>query len=74
MKMLKFTWDDDKNELNIKKHGVDFIEASSVFYDDYAVLFDDPDHSDTEDRFLIIGYSAKERLTIKSQQGNQFFE
>lgn len=63
---MKFIWDEEKNTNNLKKHGVDFNEASSVFYDDYAVIFDDPEHSEDEDRFLIIGYSIKERLCIVS--------
>lgn len=52
-----FEWDENKALANIKKHGVSFEEARAVFYDDYAVLFDDPDHSEAEDRFLIIGMS-----------------
>ena len=66
MSEMKYVWDKDKNRDNYRKHGVDFQEASTVFRDDYAVLFDDPDHSDDEDRFLIIGYSIKERLCIVS--------
>ncbi len=50
--MLSFEWDDNKNKINIKKHGISFEEARTVFFDDYAILFDDPEHSDTEDRFF----------------------
>ena len=66
MSRFEFVWDEEKNIENKKKHGIDFEEASSVFFDDYAVLFDDPDHSENDDRFLIIGYSKRERLCIVS--------
>ena len=55
MKKLEFDWDTNKNKENIKKHKISFEEAKEVFYDDNAILFDDPDHSDYEERFLIIG-------------------
>lgn len=55
METLYFEWDENKNEINKKKHGLSFETAKEVFYDDYAVLFDDPDHSIDEERFLIIG-------------------
>ena len=55
MKKLKFDWDTNKNKENIKKHKISFEEAKEVFYDDNAILFDDPNHSDSEERFLIIG-------------------
>lgn len=51
---------------NIKKHGISFEVAQTVFYDDFAILFDDPEHSDEEDRFLIIGESASEQICIVS--------
>lgn len=63
---IHFEWDERKNAANIKKHGVSFEEAATVFYDDNAVLFDDPDHSMEENRFLIIGVSENERLCIVS--------
>ena len=66
MKMIEFEWDDRKNRINIEKHGISFDEASTVFYDDYAILFDDPDHSDAEDRFLILGITRREKLCIVS--------
>lgn len=66
MKELSFEWDDNKNRANVAKHGVSFDEASTVFYDENAVFFDDPDHSEQEDRFLILGISQKERLCIVS--------
>ena len=46
---MKFEWNTEKAEINIKKHGVSFEEASSVFYDDNALMRDDPDHSEEED-------------------------
>ena len=63
---MHFLWDTKKNDDNKKKHGISFEEASTVFYDDYAILFDDPDHSVEEDRFLILGISQKENLCIVS--------
>ncbi len=54
---MTFEWDENKNIINIRKHGIDFKEACTVFYDNNAVLFDDPDHSIQESRFLIIGMS-----------------
>lgn len=62
--MGKFEWDENKNKENIKKHGISFEEAVSVFSDvDSLTLFDE-DHSDEEDRFLIIGFSFKLRLLV----------
>ena len=52
-----FEWDNNKNVSNIKKHGVSFIEAKSVFYDEHAILKTDIMHSDHEDRFLLLGLS-----------------
>ena len=59
---MRFEWNETKSRSNEKKHGVAFDEASTVFYDDAALLFDDPDHSEDEDRFLLLGLSA--RLSI----------
>ncbi len=66
MDELSFAWDEEKNQGNIQKHKVSFEEASTVFYDEYAIVFDDPDHSIGENRFLIIGISKKDRLCIVS--------
>lgn len=66
MKEIEFFWDEHKNEINIKKHGISFSEAATVFYDSAAVVFDDPEHSYEEDRFLIIGFSQKQRICIVS--------
>lgn len=59
---MTFEWDDNKNDINIKKHGIDFNEASTIFYDDNAILFDDPDHSVDEERFLLIGKSRTSKV------------
>ena len=64
MNDLKFTWNKNKNALNQKKHKVSFEEAKTVFYDDNARLIHDPDHSDKEDRYILLGLSAKLRLII----------
>lgn len=66
MDMIRFEWDENKNGINKRKHGISFEEASTVFYDEYAILFDDPEHSTDEDRFLIIGTTKKERICIVS--------
>lgn len=64
--MLKFEWDINKAEINLTKHKVSFEEAASVFYDDYAVIFDDPFHSKEENKELLVGISNKNRLLIVS--------
>lgn len=63
---MVFEWDENKNLINQKKHGISFDDARSVFYDDSAILFDDPDHSEYEDRFLIIGMSNIKGICIVS--------
>ena len=64
MEQLEFQWDPKKNRKNIKKHGVSFEEAKTVFYDEYALQFFDPDHSEDKDRFLLLGISFKLRMII----------
>ncbi|MCB0350040.1 MAG: BrnT family toxin [Bdellovibrionales bacterium] len=59
-----FVWDETKSKSNKKKHGVSFEEAETVFYDASARLIADPDHSDDEDRFLLMGMSEKLRILI----------
>jgi len=59
-----FTWDDDKQEFNIIKHGINFLEAATVFDDENALITHDPDHSQDEDRFVILGFSKNVRLLI----------
>lgn len=66
MDTLRFEWDPNKNEVNKKKHGLSFETAKEVFYDEFAILFDDPDHSIDEDRFLIIGSIKTEQICIVS--------
>ena len=66
MNTIKFEWDENKNKNNQKKHKISFEEAKTVFYDDNAILFDDPDHSIGEERFFIIGISQTEILCIVS--------
>ena len=63
---MDFEWDEQKNQINQKKHGISFEEVQIVFEDPYAILFDDPDHSDEEDRFLILGMSDKKGVCIVS--------
>ena len=61
--MTKFEWDAGKAELNIRKHRVSFEEAATVFLlDEFSATIADPDHSDTENRFITVGLSAKGRL------------
>lgn len=63
--MIKFEWDPAKAESNIKKHGVTFEEAKSVFYDDYALQFYDESHSQLqEDRFLMLGTSSESNILL----------
>lgn len=61
---LEFTWDEAKARSNAKKHGVSFDEAQSAFLDERARVIDDPDHSDDEDRFILLGMSSKPRILI----------
>ncbi|HEX3466620.1 MAG TPA: BrnT family toxin [Candidatus Elarobacter sp.] len=62
--MLRFDWDPAKATANVKKHGVSFEEASTAFGDPFQIDIDDPDHSGSEDRFIIIGKSDRGRLLI----------
>jgi uncharacterized protein len=61
---LEFTWDEAKARSNQKKHRVSFDEAQSAFSDERARIIDDPDHSDDEDRFILLGMSAQRRVVI----------
>ena len=61
-----FRWDETKAEANAHKHGVSFDEAQTVFLDDWAVVFPDPDHSGREERSLIVGTSFSSRLLVVS--------
>jgi uncharacterized DUF497 family protein len=62
MKPLHFEWDTSKSLSNQRKHGISFEEAQTVFLDDNALLIHDPDHSDEEERFILLGLSAKIRI------------
>ena len=62
--MIRFDWDEKKNGTNQKKHGVSFEEAQGVFFDDEALVYDDPNHSENEERFLIYGKSFKLRVLL----------
>ena len=64
MNAILFAWDEAKAAENLRKHGVSFEEGSTVFADENARLKHDPDHSQEEDRFILLGFSAKLRLLI----------
>ncbi len=64
MSALHFEWDDRKAAANLKKHGVRFEEARSVFSDERGKLIDDPDHSQDESRFILLGLSFALRLLV----------
>ena len=64
MEELNFEWDSVKAESNIKKHGISFKEASTVFSDELARLIPDPDSSNFEERFIILGQSKNQKLLV----------
>ena len=64
MNGLQFEWDERKKKANIKKHGVSFDEARTIFCDENAIQFFDPDHSEDEDRFILLGMSFKLRILV----------
>ena len=66
MDSISFSWDDRKNIANQKKHRVAFEEAQTVFFDDYAIEYYDPDHSESEDRFLMLGHSYRIQVLVVS--------
>jgi len=59
-----FAWDPRKAHSNLKKHGISFTEARTAFLDENALLINDPDHSQEEDRFILLGFSHKLRVLI----------
>ena len=61
---IEFIWDGQKSNANAKKHGVSFEEARTAFYDEQSVVFFDPDHSEDEDRFILLGVSFKLRVLV----------
>lgn len=64
LETIKFEWDENKNKININKHKISFEEAQTVFYDEEALVIDDPDHSQEEERFIILGESCKANLLV----------
>ena len=62
--MIQFEWDESKNKLNRKKHGIWFEEAQQVFDDPNALRYFDPEHSHEEDRFLMLGQTAGARILV----------
>ncbi len=64
MKSLSFSWDNRKNNSNQKKHAVSFEEAQTVFFDENAIEYFDPEHSDEEDRFIMLGLSSRLRILV----------
>jgi len=62
MDTIVFEWDENKNDINKRKHNISFEEAQTVFYDDNALLLDDPDHSIDEERFILLGISFNSDL------------
>ena len=61
---LRFEWDPKKAAANLRKHGVSFEDAQTAFADENAKLIDDPDHSEEEDRFVLLGLSSSLRLLV----------
>ena len=61
---LRFTWDPRKARDNLSKHGVSFDEAATAFADERALVIADPEHSGAEDRFVLLGLSARLRLLV----------
>lgn len=64
MRGLKFVWDERKDRANQRKHGISFVEARTVFYDENAREYADPDHSASEERFLLLGISSRLRVLV----------
>ena len=64
MSKIQFEWDSRKAAANLKKHGVSFDQARTVFFDEHAKLIDDPDHSDEEDRFVLLGLSSSLKVLL----------
>jgi uncharacterized protein len=74
MSNIQFEWDARKASANVKKHGISFDEARTVFFDENAKLIDDPDHSLDEDRFVLLGLSSTLKIVLVChcyrEQGN----
>ena len=65
---VEFEWDPDKAAANLEKHGVDFVEASTIFGDPLEVTIPDPNHSEGETRFLSLGRSAESRILVRHRR------
>ena len=64
MKELRFEWNEDKARINFAKHGINFEEAMTVFYDDCALIISDPDNSEREEHFVILGFSTYAKMLV----------
>ena len=64
MPELRFVWDERKDRANRRRHGITFAEAETVFYDERAREYADPDHSETEERFILLGMSLRLRVLV----------
>jgi uncharacterized protein len=64
MNDIAFEWDEKKNATNIKKHGISFVEAQTAFADGNGLLINDPDHSEDEERFILLGLSSSLHLLV----------
>lgn len=64
MSAIVFEWDENKNRINQGKHKISFEEAQTVFYDEEALVIDDPEHSEEEERFIILGLSKRANLLV----------
>lgn len=64
METIRFEWDEHKNRINKNKHKISFEEAQTVFYDTEALVIDDPEHSQEEERFIILGLSHRANLLV----------
>ena len=69
LESLKFEWDDEKYQINIKKHGIYFEDAARVFLDNNALYYSDDEHSDGEERFKIVGMVEKVLTVIYTEHG-----
>ena len=61
---MKFEWDENKNQVNIRKHGIDFRDAAYIFSDPFALNIPDDEHSETEERWILLGKSLNERVLL----------
>ncbi len=61
---MKFEWDENKNQLNIRKHGINFRDAAYVFSDPFALNIPDDEHSNNEERWLLLGQNLNEQVLL----------